>query len=696
MHRVLLCFASSWLLLNAAVRPVPPPGVPVPEADRKELESGLNRLADSIQKIRASGASAGLLPDVLIFHKAVDYALRYNEFFKADDIFRAKELLRQGQARAAELLQGKPSWPTATGNVVRGYISKIDGSVQPYGLVVPASYSPNLPHRWRVDAWFHGRSEMLSEVNFLFERQRDPGEFTPPHSIVVHLYGRYCNANKLAGEVDLFETLDAMRRQYDIDENRIAVRGFSMGGAAAWHFAAHYSGLWAAAAPGAGFSETPDFLKVFQNESLTPTWWERRLWHMYDATDYAVNLSNVPLVAYSGEIDRQKQAADIMERAMSDEGMRMTHIIGPNTPHRYHPDSKTAINRLIDAAVERGRDPYPKKIRFTTWTLAYNHMKWAVIDALGRHWQRARLDAEILDPRTVEVHTHNVTAFTLDFGAGGSTLDNTAKPVVLVDGQKLSAAAPMSDKSWRVHFHKQGAAWAAGERPKNGLRKRHGLQGPIDDAFLDRFVFVKPTGDAFAGAVGTWTNSELNHAIAEWRRQFRGDAQVKDDTAVTDEDIASSHLVLWGDPSSNKMLARIADKLPLRWTKDTITAGKREFPASSHTAALVYPNPLNPKKYVVLNSGFTFREYDYLNNARQVPKLPDFAIIDTTTAPDDRYPGKIVLAGFFGERWEMLADFGEAPKDAPPLSLSRTETPRRQAPAAPPAETPAPPAPAIP
>jgi hypothetical protein len=42
--------------------------------------------------------------------------------------------------------------------------------------------------------------------------------------------GRYCNASKLAGEVDLFEALDAVKRQYQIDENRIVIRGFSMGG----------------------------------------------------------------------------------------------------------------------------------------------------------------------------------------------------------------------------------------------------------------------------------------------------------------------------------------------------------------------------------------------------------------------------------------------------------------------------------
>ena len=38
------------------------------------------------------------------------------------------------------------------------------------------------------------------------------------------------------------------------------------------------------------------------------------------------------------------------------------------------------------------------------------------------------------------------------------------------------------------------------------------------------------------------------------------------DTDVTDADIANSNLVLWGDPGSNKVLARIADKLPVKWT----------------------------------------------------------------------------------------------------------------------------------
>jgi hypothetical protein len=186
-----------------------------------------------------------------------------------------------------------------------------------------------------------------------------------------------------------------------------------------------------------------------------------------------------------------------------------------------------------------------------------------------------------------------------------------------------------------------------------GLHKRHGLQGPIDDAFLDRFVFVTPTGAPLSAAVGQWVAGEEKRAIAEWRRQFRGDAIVREDREITDAEIASSNLILWGDPSSNRVLARIADRLPVKWAADGIVVGANHYSATDHAPILIYPNPLNPNRYVVLNSGFTFREADYTSNSRQTPKLPDFAVVDITTPPDRRFAGKIVQAGFFGEDWQM-------------------------------------------
>ena len=68
---------------------------------------------------------------------------------------------------------------------------------------------------------------------------------------------------------------------------------------------------------------------------------------------------------------------------------------------------------------------------------------------------------------------------------------------------------------------------------------------------------------------------------------------------------------------------------------------------------MIYPNPLNPKHYIVLNSGFTFRESTLSSNARQVARLPDWAIIDLRTPPDADKPGKIEAADFFGEQWEL-------------------------------------------
>ncbi len=649
-------FAQSAVVstgIPPAIKPIPPPGVAVSPSDQKELEAGLKRLSASIEKLK----DKPLLPDVLVFREAVRYALTYNEFFKPEEVFRAKELLRQGQSRADELTNGTASWTTATGLIVRGYVSKIDQSIQPYGLVVPPTYSPSLPNKWRLDAWFHGRSETLSEVNFLSDRQRNPGEFTPANTIVLHLYGRYCNASRFAGEVDFFEALDAVKRGYSIDRNRIVIRGFSMGGASAWDIGTHYAGLWAAVAPGAGFSETADFLKIWTREPVKPTWWEQKLWHLYDAVDYAANLFNTALVAYSGEIDGQKQAADMMEKSLAEEGMQMTHVIGPNTPHRYHPDSKPVINAKLDAIVERGRDPYPRKIRFTTWTLAYNQMKWVTVDGLEEHWERARLDADIVDDNNVDVRASNVSAFTLAIGPGGCPLNVGRKANVTINGQKVAASAPMTDRSWTAHFEKAGQRWSFVEKPApdGKLHKTHGLQGPIDDAFLDSFIVVRPTGEPMISEIAQWAAKEQEHAITAWRSQFRGDAQVRDDSQIGDADIAASNLILFGDPGSNKVLARIIGKLPIQWSKDSITIGQKKYASATNVPVMIYPNPLNPKKYVVINSGFTYREYDYLNNARQTPKLPDYAVVDITTPPDTRFPGKIVDAGFFNEHWAFKA-----------------------------------------
>jgi hypothetical protein len=654
---MLFVVAATTFARAQETRPVPPPGINIPEKDRQKLEAGVEDLGKKIESLRGflknNPALRDLLPDVEIYYNAVRYALTYNEFFKADEVLKAKVLLQEGQERAKALAASEAPWTRATGLVVRGYLSKIDGSVQPYGLVIPTSVAVDPLRPRRLDIWYHGRGETLSEVNFLMDREHSPGEFTPPDAIVLHPYGRYCNANRFAGEVDTFEALESVRKRYMIDENRVLIRGFSMGGAACWMFATHHSGLWAGAAPGAGFSETAGFLHIADLNSVP--WYQRRLWHWYDSTDYAINLFNCPTVAYSGGIDPQKQAADAMVKALREVGIELTHVIGPNTPHRYEPHAKQEVIRRMDLIALHGRDPIPAHVKFTTWTLRYNRMLWLQLDGLEHHWERATADATIAGPSEVRITTANVTGLTLLMPSGYCPLDESQEPAVIMDGESLKAPRPGSDRSWEVHLRKIDGKWtvtASGEDDK--LRKRYGVQGPIDDAFMDSFVMVRPTGKAMSEQTGNWAKTEMAHAIDRWRKQFRGEARVKDDTSITDDDLASSNLVLWGDPSSNAVLKKFAAKLPIAWEADAIRVGAQRFGADKHVLLMIYPNPLNPERYVVLNSGFTFREYDYLNNARQTPKLPDWAVIDTSTPPSSRDPGKVVDAGFFGEKWELL------------------------------------------
>ena len=116
----------------------------------------------------------------------------------------------------------------------------------------------NAIHQWFVDHCQNGidecqqtyvTREQLTELAFLNDRSRSLGEFAPPDTFVLHLYGRYCNGDRFAGETDFWEAFDEVKRRYPIDEDRLVVRGFSLGGAACWHMATTVCSITPAARP---------------------------------------------------------------------------------------------------------------------------------------------------------------------------------------------------------------------------------------------------------------------------------------------------------------------------------------------------------------------------------------------------------------------------------------------------------------
>ncbi len=641
------------------VRQIPRVGITVKQVDRSRLEAGLKELDGLLKQLASSKSelAAALLPDVEIYHRAVQDNLEHQEFFSEKDIPKADAALASGKERAQQLLRGEAPWLHQTGLVMRGFRSELDGSAQPYGLVIPDNYQAGGEKAVRLDIWFHGRGETLSETNFIDRQTKVIGYYAPRDTIVLHPYGRYSNAFKFAGEIDVLEALEHVKSQYRINDDLVSVRGFSMGGAGCWQFAHLYADRWFAATPGAGFSETPEFLKYFQKETLLPYWWEEKLWRWYDTDDNAINLSHVPVIAYSGEDDIQKQAADVMETALAKEGIDLVHIIGPKTGHRIHPDSQAIIEEKMYSLARVGNDKLPLTVNKITHSLKYNRQYWLTVTGLKEHWEPGRVKAEIIG-NEVRITSTDVTGLKFDMAAGLAPFDITQKVTVEINKQVLEAPGAGSDRSWSFAVHLVDDNWVAGANPREGLRKRHGLQGPIDDAFLSSFLMVTPTGSPVNETIGKWTAGEQAHAIKHWRQHFRGHARVKADTEITDDDIAQHNLILWGDFKSNKIIADIIARLPLTWDERGVSVGENVFDAKSHAPIMIYPNPLNPRKYIVINSGFTYREYAYLNNARQVPMLPDWAIVDVVNKPEPndsiyRFPGIPKDANFFGESWEV-------------------------------------------
>jgi hypothetical protein len=371
---------------------------------------------------------------------------------------------------------------------------------------------------------------------------------------------------------------------------------------------------------------------------------------MYDSTDYAINTFNVPVVAYSGEIDPQKQAADAMSAAMAAEGLTLEHIIGPKTAHAYEPGARQQLQDRIDQIVAKGRNPVPPEIRFTTWMLRYNRMFWITVDAMEQEWSRARVNAKV-EGNSISLTTSNVNALHVSFEPLTAPFAKGTRVTLNIDGSPVALSAVPPDKSLSAGVVKTNGTWKLGELPSGVLRKAHGLQGPIDDAFMDSFVFVRPTGRPLSERLGTWEREQADYAIGEWIHFFRGEPRVKKDTEVTADDIANNNIALFGDPSSNAIYKRIASRLPIAWKADGVTVGTERFDAN-HAPVFIFPNPLNPRKYVVINSGFTF--HDQSNNDMQSPKLPDWAVVDITK-PGNNYkylPLFVESQGFFDEFWK--------------------------------------------
>ncbi|MDZ4288111.1 MAG: prolyl oligopeptidase family serine peptidase, partial [Prosthecobacter sp.] len=487
-----------------------------------------------------------------------------------------------------------------------------------------------------------------------------------------------CNGWKSAGETDVFEARDDAKARFNVDENRIALAGFSMGGAGAWHMGAHFADQWACVHTGAGFADVKRYQKLTPDKY--PVWYEQTLWGVYDVPDYARNFYNVPLISYSGEIDAQRDSAEYMMEVLAKEGLHPPHLIGPGMGHKYHPEVIKEVQAKIEAAVAKGRDPLPKKVVLQSKAHRYAAMGWLQVLQCEKQWEGTRVEAELLGPTELKVETKNVHAFHVEAKRIG-----LIGRAVTIDGQRVELTpANISTREPEDTFVKRSGKWLVvegGRFQPGGFFPAKAGGTSMEDALLKRFVIVPPEKAGSNPQVDAWAKAEMNHFIQRWRSLMRGDPLIRtveevigDGKRNTGFDTGDMTLVLWGTPETNRLIDRMfggtsvqflvtgEPKFPGKWTSESVKMGQAMFDAKTHVLCAGYPRgptAIRPGTIrdewgmVMLNSGLTFREAHDRTNSLQNPKLPDWAILDITTPPNAESAGKVGAADFFDENWRV-------------------------------------------
>jgi poly(3-hydroxybutyrate) depolymerase len=655
----LLSAAVTLLATEAVLHEQPLAGLSARE--RGQIERGLKELNDRLVKLRAnSSVNLDHFADAEIYAKGIAWALRYDQTLTTADGALLKRALERGNERAAALETGKQPWREKKGKVVRAFRSAVDRSVQPYGVIVPPKYDPGKPIR--LDVVLHGstRPVGLSELRFLsrFDDGDAASQAAPEQDYLeLHPLGRVENVYRWAGETDVFEAIEAVCRNYTIDRDRVVLRGMSAGASGTWHLGLKHPDRFVALGPYCGFVDTYHFSRTPLPHLVKVgplTSYQEKTLHLNDAIDYAANAGVVPAIACMGEKDVFFQAHVLMGQAMTKEGLKMVNLISPGTGHVLDPVTHKEQMRRIGEYAHKGLDRAPRHLRFVTWTLKYSRCFWLRILALKEHYVRTELEADVAEDGSIEVkEPRNVMAFSVR-----PPLHPKDGARLRVGGREVARLRRGDGKTPELFVRRRGDRWKLSTDALRAAGKRPGVQGPIDDAFTSPFLCVRGTGKPWNPTVQAWSDANLKRFAYEWRRYFRGELPVKDDTAVTEDDLRRCNLVLFGDPGSNRWIARVLPKLPIRWTREEVQLGEERHPAADHAPALIYPNPLAKERYVVLNSGHTFHEKDLASlNYMLFPRLGDWAVLKVggkvPKGPSGPLEESVLRAGLFHENWQF-------------------------------------------
>ena len=567
----------------------------------------------------------------------------------------AQKLLDEADVILTSIRAGKDPYDGwNVGTFWRAYRSRLDDAAIPYSVQVPAGFDRGKKYRLHLELHSAGAPSVREDYLRPWSKYAPPGD-----TIVVAPTGRGRNGYKWAGERDIFEVIDDVKKRYPIDDTRIRMGGESMGGLGSYYLGANYPHLFSCLLPGSGliyykantrYQGTADELN--DHGESTPTAWMEDTGRIISPYLYHENLLNLPLFIWhpvlkqpDGKFVSHLPPAPVRDfvRRLRESGCRAEHSEEP------FQNKEVEASRAAFAA-EAVLNRFPRRVIFKTGNLMHSRAYWLQVLELASVKEFGRVEAGVGEANAVKLSLENVERVRLDFP---EALFDRARPVALsIGGQTLTVDA---GKTYAV-IGRDGESWKLrdAEAVPAGLVKGPDLSGPIYDVFRDRFLCVIGGRDRdknladYRKELEVWQHPAITLAGGIVGSMFIY-PRVKTDQEVTDQDIAESHVILLGTPENNTLLAKVISRTPVTLVSASeIRVGDKSFKGENLGITFIYPNPLNPRRYAVVNAGYTHQA----GASDSLGLLPDYVVFKQAPSKAyNKFASNVVGFGTFDTHW---------------------------------------------
>ena len=514
----------------------------------------------------------------------------------------------------------------------RAYLSSIDDSPQPYYVYVPKQHD-GIKHLPAI-VYLHGYSPDLDKLNWQMIPQSLLDLCDRYGYYLVAPFARSNTDFQGVGEVDVVQAFQLLAKQYPIDVERVFLLGYSMGGMGAFTVGGHMPDVWAGVV---AVSSRADYYlwQGFDRAKVEP--YKRRLIDAEFGASMPGNFRALPILMYHGgadtlvKVERPRQFAAALEKMGADVTLR--ELEGED----HWIMSDVLRNDLVFRwMAKRKRNPWPAEVDFTAQTIKYRRSYWVTVLEMARWGEPVRVHAKFNADKTVlDVTTHNVASLRLELSK--ELVGAEPKLTVKINGKEHKIDEP-GPATFDVEAVKRVGK----------LRKTPRLCGPVKEAYNRRFTIVVGTGAATRADLARF-KGEAQRAVIEWYLFTKSMAMAKADAQVTPSDIKLSNLMLYGTPANNSILRKIVGKLPIKITRGGFEFQGKKYSNETHGLVMVYPNPLNPTRLVVIRSGLPHG--GRLSPNHKFDLLPDFVIFERGVDYDKT--NRAIVAGFFDENWQV-------------------------------------------